>query len=197
MIPCRWDGTAEGLPEGIDAVFEGCMRPADAPDAASALAIEIRTDHQGRGLSARTLQAMAAICAEHGLHRLIAPVRPSWKERYPTVPIERYAAWQREDGLPFDPWLRVHACGWRRDPHARAAVDADHGDRGGVGGVDGLAYPESGEYVFPRGLPPLRVDREGDRGVYFEPNVWMAHRSIDAGAAARPRRAFGVGWTER
>jgi hypothetical protein len=145
------------------------MRPADAPDAASALAIEIRTDHQGRGLSARTLQAMAAICAEHGLHRLIAPVRPSWKERYPTVPIERYAAWRREDGLPFDPWLRVHACGWRRDPHARAAVDADHGDRGGVGGVDGLAYPESGEYVFPRGLAPLRVDRERDRGVYFEP----------------------------
>jgi hypothetical protein len=37
---------------------------------------------------------------------LIAPVRPSWKEPYPLVPIEGYAAWP--DGFLFDPWMRVH-----------------------------------------------------------------------------------------
>ena len=39
---------------------------------------------------------------------MIAPVRPTWKDRYPLIPMERYAAWRRGDGLPFDPWLRLH-----------------------------------------------------------------------------------------
>ena len=36
-------------------------------------------------------------------------MRPSWKERSPLIPIEEYTMWSRDDGLPFDPWLRVHA----------------------------------------------------------------------------------------
>ena len=39
-----------------------------------------------------------------------------------------------------------------------------------------LAFPESGEYIFPFGLAPLSVDRERDTGLYFEPNVWVVHR---------------------
>ena len=38
------------------------------------------------------VQAMAALGAAHGLGHLIAPVDPSWKERYPLTPIERYRA---------------------------------------------------------------------------------------------------------
>jgi hypothetical protein len=52
---------------------------------------------------------MRALAAEHGWAQLIAPVRPNWKAPYRLTPIERYAAWTRPDGLPFDPWLRVHA----------------------------------------------------------------------------------------
>jgi hypothetical protein len=65
--------------------------------------------HQGRGHSATMLRAMAAIAAGDHLDGLIAPVRPSQKERYPLVPIDRYAGWRRPDGLPFDAWMRVHA----------------------------------------------------------------------------------------
>ena len=39
----------------------------------------------------------------------------------------------------------------------------------------GLAFPESGDYVFPRGLTTVRIDREANAGVYWEPNVWMRH----------------------
>jgi hypothetical protein len=46
---------------------------------------------------------MAELARRQGLEALIAPVRPSWKERYPLVPIERYAGWRRADGLLFDP----------------------------------------------------------------------------------------------
>jgi hypothetical protein len=38
-----------------------------------------------------------------------------------------------------------------------------------------MAFPESGDYVFPGGLSPLAVDREADQGTYLEPNVWMVH----------------------
>ena len=39
---------------------------------------------------------------------MIAPVRPSWKERYPLTAIERYIAWRREDGELLHPWMRLH-----------------------------------------------------------------------------------------
>ena len=52
---------------------------------------------------------MRAVAEEHGFEHLVAPVRPSWKARYPLVSIERYIGWTTKEGLPFDPWLRVHA----------------------------------------------------------------------------------------
>ncbi|MGW4889817.1 hypothetical protein [Streptomyces murinus] len=39
----------------------------------------------------------------------------------------------------------------------------------------GMVFPESGEYVVPRGLSLLRVDKDSGQGVYVEPNVWMRH----------------------
>jgi hypothetical protein len=45
----------------------------------------------------------------------------------------------------------------------------------------GLAFPETGQYAFPRGLAPVWIDRETDCRTYFEPNVWMRHR-LGAGA---------------
>jgi len=79
------------------------------PTAVSALAAEVEGDQQGRGLSCVIIQAMAAAGRRAGLGPLIAPARPSWKDRYPLIPIAAYAAWRRADGLPFDPWMRVHA----------------------------------------------------------------------------------------
>jgi hypothetical protein len=42
----------------------------------------------------------------------------------------------------------------------------------------GLAFPESGSYVFPHGLAPVAVDREADIGTYWEPNVWLIHPEL-------------------
>jgi hypothetical protein len=118
---------------------------------------------------------MRAIAGQHGLTSLIAPVRPNLKESYPLVPIERYAAWRRDDGLYFDPWMRVHerlgAEALRPEPQSLRIT-------GSVAEWEewtGMAFPESREYWFPRGLAPLSVDREADRGSYWEPNVWMRH----------------------
>ena len=175
MIPCRWDGTLAGLPEGIDDVMRQGMELEEPPNAASALAIEVLPQHQGRGLAAQMVEAMRAICAAHGLVELIAPVRPTWKERYPLAPIERFAAWTREDGLPLDPWLRLHV---RAGGEILKPVERSLRITGTVAEWEawtGMAFPDSGRYIFPQGLAPLELDREADLGAYWEPNVWVRH----------------------
>ncbi len=122
------------------------------------------------------VQTMSALGTAHGLADLIAPVRPSWKERYPLTAIERYAGWRRPDRLPFDPWMRVHA---RLVAEVVGPEPRSLRITGTVAEWErwtGLAFPESGDYVFPRGLAPVWIDREADLGIYFEPNVWMRHR---------------------
>jgi hypothetical protein len=38
-----------------------------------------------------------------------------------------------------------------------------------------MRFPESGPYVVPGTLQPVRIDREQDEGRYEDPNVWMRH----------------------
>jgi hypothetical protein len=178
-IPCAWDGTVAGLPAGIDGLIEDAfaLRATDgAPTALSALAIEIPPAHQRQRLSEPMLGAMREIAARHGLADLIAPLRPTWKERYPLTPIERYAAWAREDGLPFDPWIRLHVRLGAEilGPEARSLRIT--GTVAEWEAWTALPFPESGSYVFPHGLAPLEVDRASDRAEYWEPNVWVRHR---------------------
>jgi len=173
-IPLRWDGTVEDLPDGIDGAIARGFDEGGA-NTLCALVIMIPTGLQGRGTSRLALQGMLAIAREHGFGALIAPVRPNWKERYPLTPIERYAEWRRDDGLLFDPWMRVHerlgASVLKPEPQSLriTATVADWEER------VGMAFPETGEYVFPGGLATLAVDRERDVARYWEPNVWMLH----------------------
>lgn len=170
-IPFRWDGTLEDLPAGIDAVG---LRGADdqgRPTALSALAAEVAPDQQGH-------RSERANRPGDGRRRpgcrpcpLVAPIRPSWKDRYPLIPIDRYAAWRRPDGLPFDPWLRLHhRMGGRvlrsepRSMHIEVPV-ADWE------AWTMMTFPNDGSYVFPGGLAPLTI--AGGVGDYWEPNIWV------------------------
>lgn len=104
------------------------------------LAAEIKPEFQGRRLADRVLDGMADVARDAGLTHLIAPVRPSFKDRYPITPIERYVTWTRENGEPFDPWIRVHV---RRGAEVQAdpSLIADHWHGRRLGGVDGHAVP--------------------------------------------------------
>ena len=120
-------------------------------------------------------QSVGYAARRHGLGALLAPLRPSWKERYPLTSIERYARWTREDGLPFDPWIRTHVRlgGEILRPEPRSmrisgtVAEWEEWTR--------MAFPESGDYWFPGCLTMVTIDRKADRGSYWEPNVWMRH----------------------
>lgn len=142
----------------------------------SALQINVHPERRGGGLSGLMLAEMRRVAAVHGFTELVAPVRPSVKELYPLTPIDRYAAWARPDGLPFDPWLRVHvrAGGTIASICPRAMTIP-----GSVAEWEewaGMAFPESGSYVVPGALSPVEIDVEADLGVYVEPGVWLRHR---------------------
>jgi GNAT superfamily N-acetyltransferase len=173
-IPIRWDGTVDGLPDGIDGAIARGFDEGGA-NVLCALVIMVPRDVQGRGVSAAAVAAMADIARQHGFPSLIAPVRPSWKERYPLVPVERYGEWRRSDGLLFDPWMRVHerlgATVLKPEPRSlRITGTVDEWEE-----WTHLAFPENGEYWFPKGLATVSIDHEADRGSYWEPNVWMHH----------------------
>ena len=177
-IPFVWDGSLENLPATIDEVMErtidaNCERR--APTALSALAALVSPEHQGRGLSSEILRAMRQLAAEHSMHSLVAPVRPTLKSLYTLIPIERYARWQRSDGAPFDPWLRAH---WRLGAeHLKVAPEAAviTGTVAEWEEWTSMDLPESGEYVVPGALQPITVNREQNLGTYSDPNIWMRH----------------------
>lgn len=174
-LPVRWDGTLDDLPAGIDgAIARGFDEGGGG--VLCALVIMVPRPLQGRGLSAEALRAMVELARRHGLSDVIAPVRPSWKERYPLTPIESYATWRRADGLPFDPWMRVHerlgAEILRPAPESLRITGTVAEWREWTG----MDFPETGRYWFPGGLAPLSVSHEVDLGAYWEPDVWMRHR---------------------
>jgi hypothetical protein len=179
-IPVVWDGTPEGLPySGWDAVLEGGFSNLEqgcSPTALSALSASVAVQTQGQGVSYQVIEGMHFIAAQHGLASLVAPVRPRLKSIYPLIAIERYVAWMRPDGLPFDPWLRVHA---RLGAEILRIAPDSMTITGTVADWQkwtGIQLPESGVYVIPGALEPVIIDCESDTGRYVEPNVWMHHR---------------------
>ena len=141
--------------------------------ALSALAAEVDPAYQGSGISSLVIRAMGVVARLAGLAHLVAPVRPSWKRRYPLTPIERYSAWLRDDRLPFDPWMRVHVRAGAKilRPEPRSlqisapVLDWETWTQ--------MQFPEEGQYIFPDGLAPLTVS--AGLGLYWEPNVWLRH----------------------
>jgi hypothetical protein len=180
-IPVGWDGTDAGLGPGIDATIAAAFdlrATGGQPTAVCALAAAIPPRNQGKRLSGVMLQAMAALARDAGLTHLIAPVRPSHKDRYPTIPVDRYVHWTRPDGSPFDPWIRVHTqLGARIGP----AIPNSLHITGSVGEWESwtrMSFPETGDYVFPAGLATVHIDRDADLGEYWEPNVWIIHPPV-------------------
>jgi hypothetical protein len=180
-VPFTWSAdAAESLPEnGWDGVILCAALDRLAGrrgNLVSALEISIRSDVRGQGLAGLMLAAMRDNSAALGFHSLVAPVRPSSKHLHPELSIEQYAALSRDDGLPVDPWLRVHvrAGGTIVGVSARAMTMA--GSLAQWRDWTGLPFDTTGPVTVPEALVPVYCDVTQDYAVYCEPCIWIHHR---------------------
>ena len=148
----------------------------ERPDAVSAIEIAVRPDRQGTGLSGRMLAAMRDNAARHGFAHLVAPVRPSGKTD-PHEPMAGYAFRTRDDGLPVDPWLRVHVRAGGRIEKVAPRSMCIPGTLAEWREWTGLPFDRTGPVEVPRALAPVWCDAEHGVATYVEPNVWVRHRT--------------------
>lgn len=169
-----WDGTAAGLPAGWDTAFELGMTTELEPTALCMVVISVDPARQGEGLGRRMLDLSRDAARGEGLGSVLAPVRPTLKDRYPLIAIEEYIGWRRPDGSHFDPWIRLHERAGGEIVHAAPESLVMEAPVSDWETWTGLALPGDGDYVTPGMLAPLRV--AGGIGRHVEPNVWLLHR---------------------
>ncbi len=148
----------------------------ERPDAVSAIEIAVRPDRQGTGLSGLMLAAMRDNAARHGFADLVAPVRPSGKSD-PHEPMDGYAHRTRDDGLPVDPWLRVHVRAGGRIEKVAPRSMCIPGTLEEWREWTGLPFDRTGPVEVPKALTPVWCDAEHGVATYVEPNVWVRHRT--------------------
>ena len=146
-----------------------------APTAVSALEVSILPEARGAGLAQAMLGRLGSIAVSRGFDALAVPVRPSRKHFEPEVPMTDYCARVRPDGLPEDPWLRVHARMGAEIVKVCPTAMTISGTLSQWREWTDLPFDRSGEVIVPGALSPVSVSVEHDHAVYVEPNVWMEH----------------------
>jgi GNAT superfamily N-acetyltransferase len=177
-VPIRWDAAVAALPDGYDGALASAVTGHEnsvPADTLCIMAAAVKADRQGGGLAGKALAVLRERAIAAGLDRVVAPVRPALKSRYPLTPMESFARWTRSDGLHIDPWIRTHqrlgASILAPAPRAMVII----GTVAEWESWAAMAFPETGQYVVPDALDLVTIDREQDRGTYAETNLWMRH----------------------
>lgn len=151
------------------------LRKGVEPDTVSAVEISIHPEHQGKGLSGLLVKALRDNARAKGFSEMLAPVRPSAKHLEPHTPMSEYAYRVREDGLPADPWLRVHVRAGGTIVKVAAASMVIPGSLEQWRKWTGLPFDADGPVELPFALSPVHCDTAQGSAVYVEPNVWVRH----------------------
>ncbi len=177
-VPLTWTGAPEDLPGGYTDALRRSVETLESDvvcDTFAIMAIQVHPNHRGRGVASKLIRALRSLADEHGWDQVIAPVRPTRKSAYPTIGIDRYMHWQRDDGLPLDPWLRTHVRAGAEIVAPATQSQMFTADIDDWSSWCSMRFPESGSYVIPGGLALVDIDIDAGIGVYVEPNVWVTY----------------------
>jgi len=177
-VPIQWSGIVSTLPSGYDGALVSAItghENAVPADTLCIMAAAVKQDRQGAGLAGKALAALRERATAGGLERVVAPVRPALKSRYPLTPMESFARWTRADATHIDPWIRTHQ---RLGATILAPAPRSMVITGTVDEWESwtqMAFPETGQYVVPDALDLVSINRQEDHGIYAETNLWMQH----------------------
>jgi len=173
--PIYWNGKVDDLPSGFDEAIETIIEENEKPNTLCGLAVVISKKHLGKGISFKIINNLKKLAKSYGYSSLILPVRPTLKSQYPTISMDNYTNWEK-DNLPFDPWLRVHV---KIGGEILKVANPSMIVRGTVSDWQrwtGMHFGESNEYIIQGALNPVNIDLENDLGEYIEPNIWVLHK---------------------
>jgi GNAT superfamily N-acetyltransferase len=175
----NFDEDFDKLPEkGLDWAAEKSKADKAAglqPNLMVAIQIMLHPDYKNKGLSYMMVNTMKNIAYANGLSNIALPVRPNMKSHHPEMSIDAYINLTTDDGLPFDPWIRVHT------KLGAKLIHPCHQSMYVSGSVQdwtdwtGRSFVHSGKYAVEGALMPINIDVDKNFGEYVEPNVWMVH----------------------
>ena len=177
-IPIYWDQKLIDIPDNLKILIENGVESINKginPNILLALAAVVSPEYKNNGLSTEIVKAMKKLSLEKNYASLIVPVRPTLKSKYPLIPIKNYACWKREDGLAFDPWLRVHD---KLGGEILKTAEVSMIITGKVKEWEEwskIKIPESGKYIIEGALNPVEIDCEKDIGTYTDPCIWVKY----------------------
>ncbi|WP_167957212.1 hypothetical protein [Anaerosporobacter faecicola] len=164
------DGMYWGLKQVTHNYYSG-----EKLDTLLALQVVVNPEFRGNAISYECVEILKMIAREQGVDKVVIPLRPSLKHLYPLIDSREYISWKNDDGLPYDPWLRVHV---------KAGGDIVKQCRGiSIWAPieqwkewSGLYFGSTGEYIVPGALNPVHVDIDKNLGTYTQDNIWVVHR---------------------
>lgn len=170
----------EGLPDGgWDEVIRWQHADRSAGrnrNAVTALEIVILPERQGEGIAPVMVEGLRNNAFRLGHDVLYAPVRPTQKADEPGTPMSEYAFRERDDGLPYDAWLRTHVRAGGRILGVCPLSMTIPGTLAQWRDWTGLPFDTDGPVSVAGALSPVQVSVAHDVAVYVEPNVWVEHR---------------------
>jgi hypothetical protein len=175
-----YDKSANELPdEGVDWAVKKAIsdyKNGIKPNVLMGVQIVVNKKHRNKGLSSLSIREIICLAKKMGLDKVIIPLRPSEKHKFPLIPMEDYINWKNDDGSPFDNWLRVNLkTGGKIIKICSKSMFIP-------GTIDEwkewtqLEFPGSGSYIIPGALNPISIDTEKNQGFYMEPNIWILHK---------------------
>ena len=180
-IPLSLDGNGD-RPSGWDAALLRGMEDHEAGRQATTLCglvAIVDPSFKGKGMSYKAIEAMRRLLATLEFDRLIIPVRPTFKEKFPELSIQDYCARVNDDGFSEDPWLRVHQkLGGRISDYCPQSQKIE-GTLEQWSVWTGKEFDASGQYTVPGAMQPVEIDVPNNTGVYIDQAVWVDHTPGD------------------
>ncbi len=180
-VPFTWTGDPDHdlPPGGYDEVILRAAADRIAGrrgNLVSPIEIAVQPWARRAGLASLMLDALRRNTSRLGYASLVAPVRPSLRHSHVDSPLSDYLTWTRDDGQPYDPWLRVHVRAGGRVVGVTLCSMTIAGTLAEWRTWTGLPFDVSGPVRVPEALAAVHCDVAGDHAVYVEPNVWVHHR---------------------
>lgn len=177
-VPVPWADDVADLPQSFADILRIAVGARESGFDTNTFVIcggVVHPELKGTGTATELIRALIKTGQDHGMTRVLAPLRPTRKHLYPLISIESYASWVRDDGLPFDPWLRLHVRAGGRVIALAPNAQTMFGSVREWEEWARMPLPASGQYVIPDGMSVLHIDTAVDVGTYTEPNIWIRH----------------------